>query len=69
MMRLFVIGAKTHNGLGPADFRADPDAFENHEQLGRVDSIRSCRRRVLSPDRQGQHVFVDLDHDLGRERA
>jgi len=39
MMRLFVIGAKTHNGLGPADFRSDPDAFENHEQLGRVDSI------------------------------
>jgi hypothetical protein len=39
MLRLFAIGFKTHNGLGPADFRNDPGEFEHHEQLGRTDSI------------------------------
>jgi hypothetical protein len=38
MLRLFAIGVKTHNGLGPADF-SDPEVFEHHEQLGRTDSI------------------------------
>ena len=39
MLRLYAIGVKTHNGLGPADFRGNPDLFEHHEQLGRIDSI------------------------------
>jgi hypothetical protein len=39
MLRLYAVGVKTHNGLGPADFRGNPDLFEHHEQLGRIDSI------------------------------
>ncbi len=39
MLRLYAIGVKTHNGLGPADFLGNPDLFEHHEQLGRIDSI------------------------------
>jgi hypothetical protein len=39
MLRLFAVGFKTHNALGPADFRNDPEEFEHHEQLGRTESI------------------------------
>jgi hypothetical protein len=39
MLRLFATGFKTHNGLGPSDFRNDAGEFEHHEQLGRTDSI------------------------------
>ena len=69
MLRLYAVGVKTHNGLGPADFRGDPDLFEHHEQLGRIDqiSVAAGASYLLSAHRQ--RVFVGFDDDLGRERA
>ena len=65
MLRLYAVGVKTHNGLGPADFRGNPDLFEHHEQLGRIDSISRRRGRFLSAQRHGQRVFLGVDDDLG----